>query len=255
MPQIHLRAEAGDYAPLVLLPGDPNRAKLVAGVFDGGLDKARLVNEHRLLLGYTGTYKGVPVSVQTSGIGTPSFSIVMEELINLGVKRFIRIGTCGGIGRGIATGDIVVATAAVPADGATRTYLHGDPFAPAADFELTRALVDAARGRGFEPNVGVVSSVDVFYNTDPDYAAKMRGRGILAVEMEAAALFYLAMREQGRRNPVRGACILTVSDTLAPEDDSVGADYMSLDDLEAATMRMIEIALAAGTSEAGAAGG
>jgi purine-nucleoside phosphorylase len=178
----------------------------------------------------------------------------MEELINLGVKRFIRTGTCGGIGRGVNTGDVVIATAAAPDDGATRTYLHGDHFAPAADFELTRSLVDAARGRGIEPHIGVVTSVDVFYNTDPDYAVKMRGRGIVAVEMEASALFYLAMREQGRRNPVSGACILTVSDTLAPEDEAVGADYMSLEDLEAATVRMIEIALEAGTAEAGAAG-
>jgi purine-nucleoside phosphorylase len=249
MPQIHLRAEAGDYAPLVLLPGDPGRAKMIAGLFDGGLDQARLVNEHRSLLGYTGTYNGVPISVQTSGMGTPSFSIVMEELINLGAKRFIRTGTCGGIGRGLHTGDVVVATAAVPADGATRTYLHGDAFAPVADFELTRALVDAARARGIEPNPGLVQSVDVFYNTDPDYAAKMRSRGVAAVEMEASALFYLALREQGKGNDVRGACILTVSDTLVAEEEAVGADYMSLEDLEAATKRMIEIALEAGTAE------
>ena len=250
MPQIHLRAEPGDYAPLVLRPGDPNRAKLIAGMFDGGLEAARLVNEHRLMLGYTGTYGGVPVSVQTSGMGTPSFSIVMEELINLGVTRFIRTGTCGGIGSGLKTGDVVVATAAVPADGATRTYLRGDPFAPAADFELTRALVDTARARGVDPTVGVVSSVDVFYNTESDYAAKMRSRGIVAVEMEASALFYLAMRELGRGNDVRGACILTVSDTLIADEDAVGADYMSLDALEAATVRMIEIALEAGTTAA-----
>ena len=248
MPQIHLRAEQGDYATLVLLPGDPGRATMMAGLLDGGLDSARLVNRHRSLLGYTGTYKGKPVSIQTSGMGTPSFSIVMEELINLGVKRFIRTGTCGGIGRGLRTGDMVIATAAVPADGATRTYLHGDPFAPAADFELTRALVDAARRHDLAPVIGVVQSVDVFYNTDPDYATKMRSRGIVAVEMEASALFYLAMREQGSSNNVRGACILTVSDTLTHDDENVGADYMSLDDLEAATRRMIEIALEAGTA-------
>jgi len=248
MPQIHLRAEPGDYAPLVLLPGDPGRATMMAGMLDGGLDNVRQVNEHRSLLGYTGTYKDVPVSVQTSGMGTPSFSIVMEELLNLGVNRFIRTGTCGGIGRGLRTGDLVVATAAVPADGATRTYLRGDAFAPAADFDLTRALVDTARSRGVEPGVGVVQTVDVFYNTEPDYASKMRGRGIVAVEMEAAALFYLAMREQGRPNDVRAGCILTVSDTLAPEDDAIAADYMSLEDLEAATRLMIEIALEAGAT-------
>ncbi|MEO6350729.1 MAG: purine-nucleoside phosphorylase [Candidatus Limnocylindrales bacterium] len=248
MPQIHLRAEPGDYAPLVLLPGDPNRAKLIAGMFDGGIESARLVNDHRMMLGYTGTYKGMPVSVQTSGIGTPSFSIVMEELLNLGVKRFIRAGTCGGIGRGLRTGDVVVATAAIPADGATRTYLHGDAFAPAADFELTRALIDTARARGIDVQSGVVQSVDVFYNADPDYASKMRSRGVVAVEMEASALFYLAMRELGKGNDVKAACILTVSDTLVADEEAVGGDYMSLADLEAATVKMIEIALEAGTT-------
>ena len=248
MPQIHLRAEPGDYAPLVLLPGDPNRATLIAKLFDGGLEKAKLVNNNRLLLGYTGTYKGVPVSVQTSGIGTPSFSIVMEELLNLGVKSFIRTGSCGGIGLGLKTGDIVIATAAVPADGATRTYLHGDPFAPAADFGLTRALVDSARANGVEPAVGVVQSVDVFYNPDADYASKMRSRNVVAVEMEAAALFYLQMRERGSGNDVRAGCILTVSDTLVKDDESFGADFLSPEELEAATTTMIQIALEAGTT-------
>jgi len=248
MPQIHLRAEPGDYAPLVLLPGDPNRATLIAKLFDGGLESAKLVNNNRLLLGYTGTFKGVPVSVQTSGIGTPSFSIVMEELIILGAKRFIRTGSCGGVGAGLITGDVVIATAAVPADGATRTYLHGDPFAPAADFGLTRALVDSARANGVEPAVGVVQSVDVFYNSDADYASKMRSRNVVAVEMEAAALFYLAMREQGRGNDVRAACILTVSDTLVKDDESFGSDFLTPEQLEAATAKMIQIALEAGTT-------
>ena len=248
MPQIHLRAERGDYAPLVLMPGDPGRATMMAGLLDGGLDKARLVNQHRSLLGYTGTYKGKPVSIQTSGIGTPSFSIVMEELLMLGAQTFIRTGTCGGIARDLKTGDVVVATASVPMDGSTRSYLHGDPFAPAADFELTRALIDTARAKGIDPHPGVVQSVDVFYNPDADYAAKMRSRGVIAVEMEASALFYLAMRQQALGENVRGGCILTVSDTLIKDDDVVGADYMSLDALEAATKSMIEIALEAGTS-------
>ena len=248
MPQIHLRAERGDYAPLVLMPGDPGRATMMAGLLDGGVDNTRLVNKHRSLFGYTGTYHDKPVSIQTSGIGTPSFSIVMEELLMLGVTRFIRTGTCGGIGKGLRTGDLVVATASVPADGSTRTYLHGDPYAPVADFELTRALVDAARAKGLEPNPGLVQSVDVFYNPDSDYASKMRSRGVIAVEMEASALFYLAAREQGLGRDVRGACILTVSDTLIKDDDVVGADYMALEDLEKATTKMIEVALEAGTS-------
>src|SRR5687767_15685656 len=101
MPQIHLRAEVGDYAPLVLLPGDPNRATRVAELFDGGLDGARLVNDHRGMLGYTGTYRGTPVSVQTTGMGTPSLAIAVEGLLRLGGRRLVRIGTTGGIGRGI----------------------------------------------------------------------------------------------------------------------------------------------------------
>jgi purine-nucleoside phosphorylase len=249
MPQIHLRAEEGDYAPTVLLPGDPNRATRVAEMFDGGLESARLVNDHRKLLGYTGTYQGRPVSVQTSGMGTPSMAIVAEELLRLGVKRLIRIGTCGGIGRGIRTGDIVVATAAAPVDGSTRTYLHGDPYAPAADFELTRALVDGARAKGITPHIGQVASVDVFYNPDEDYVTKWRSRGVLAFEMEAAVLFYLASRAAAGGADVRAGCILTVSDTLA-EDENYETTYLPLSELESATDRMIEVALTAGPESA-----
>lgn len=248
MPQIHLRAEVGDYAPYVLLPGDPERATRIASRFDGGLEKARLVNSRRGLLGYTGTWKGRPVSVQTTGIGTPSLSIVVEELLRLGVTRLVRAGTTGGIGRGIRTGDLIVATAAVPADGATRTYLHGDPYAPAADFELTRRLVGTARALGVEPFVGLVATVDAFYNPDEDYVSKWRSRNVLGFEMEAAALFYLAARAAAQGSDVRAACILTVSDTLS-EVDTIEGTYMSLDDLARATDRMVEVALIAGTSD------
>ena len=101
MPQIYLRAEAGDYAPLVLLPGDPGRATMIAGLFDGGLDKARLVNPASLAARLYGHVQGQAGQRPDEGMGTPSFSIVMEELLMLGVKRFIRTGTCGGIGRGL----------------------------------------------------------------------------------------------------------------------------------------------------------
>ncbi len=247
MPQIHLRAEVGDYAPLVLLPGDPNRATRIAELFDGGLAASRLVNDHRGMLGYTGTFKGTPVSVQTSGMGTPSLSIIVEELLRLGARRLIRVGTTGGIGRGVRTGDLVIATAAAPVDGATRTYLRGDPYAPAADFDLTRALVDAARVAGVQPHIGLIATVDVFYNPDEDYVTKWRARHVLGFEMEAAALFTLASRAAAAGDDVRAACILTVSDTLSEEETSEGT-YLSLDDLEQATDRMIEIALAAGAS-------
>ena len=243
MPQIHLRAEDGDYAPLVLLPGDPNRASRIAERFDAG--SVRQVNEHRGLFGYTGTYGGVPVSVQTSGMGTPSLSIVVEELLRLGARRLIRVGTCGGIAMGLRTGDLVIATAACPVDGATRTYLHGEPYAPAADFDLTRALVDAASAAGVEAQTGLVASVDVFYNTDDDYAKRWRDRGVLAFEMEASALFFLAARAG-----VQAACALTVSDVLS-EEVTTEETYLPLDELDRAIDRMIDIALAAGTGQAG----
>jgi purine-nucleoside phosphorylase len=240
MPQIHLRAEEGDYAPLVLLPGDPNRARRISERFDPG--SARPVNEHRGLFGYTGTYNGTPVSVQTSGMGTPSMSIVAEELLRLGASRLIRVGTCGGIATGLKTGDLVIATASCPVDGATATYLHGEAYAPAADFALTRALVDAADAAGIGARTGLVASVDVFYNTDGDYAQRWRGRGVLAFEMEASALFFLAARAG-----VQAACALTVSDVLS-EDVSTEESYLPLDELDRAIDRMITVALEAGTA-------
>ena len=245
MPQIHLRAEDGDYAPVVLLPGDPNRATWISEKFDAG--SVRQVNSHRGLLGYTGTYKGVPVSVQTSGMGAPSISIVVEELLRLGAKKLIRVGTCGGIGRGIKTGEIVVALAATPVDGATATYLHGEPYAPTADFGLVRALVGAAEKRGLAPHVGQVATVDVFYNPDSDYFSKWRSRGVLAFEMETSVLYYLASRACAAGADVAAATILTVSDVLSEEATSEES-YLPLDELNKAIERTIEIALEAGTA-------
>ena len=240
MPQIHLRAEEGDYAPLVLLPGDPNRARRISERFDEG--SVRQVNDHRGMFGLTGTYDGTPVSVQTSGMGTPSLSIVVEELLRLGATRLIRVGTCGGIATDLKTGDLVIATAACPVDGATTTYLHGEAYAPAADFNLTRALVDAATAAGIEVQTGLVASVDVFYNTDDDYAKRWRERGVLAFEMEASALFFLAARAG-----VQAACALIVSDVLS-EEVTTEESYLPLEELDRAIDGMIEVALKAGTA-------
>jgi purine-nucleoside phosphorylase len=251
MPQIHLRAEPGDYAPIVLLPGDPNRATRIAAQFDGGLAAVRQVNSHRTLYGYTGTFRGTPVSVQTTAMGAPSAAIVVEELLRLGVRRLLRVGTCGGIATGLRTGDFVIASSAAPADGATATYLHGEPYAPGADFELTRALVDATRSRDLPYRVGQVCTVDVFYNPDADYFSKWRERGILAFEMESSVLFYLAARAGAAGDDVRAATILTVSDILSEVDTSEGT-YLSLEELERRTDVMIEVALEAAISGTGA---
>jgi purine-nucleoside phosphorylase len=247
MPQIHLRAEAGDYAPLVLLPGDPNRARWIAEKFDGGLAATRLVNDHRGMLGYTGMYKGKPVSVQTSGMGAPSMAIVVEELLRLGCTRLVRVGTCGGIGRGIRTGDLVIAASAAPFDGATAVYMHGEPYAPSADFGLVRALVDSCDRLGQKVHVGQVATVDVFYNPDGDYFSRWRDRGVLAFEMESSVMYYLASRAKAQGVDVRAATILTVSDLLSEETNSEES-YLPLDELNRSIERMIEVALEAGAA-------
>lgn len=251
MPQIVLRGEPEDYAPVVLLPGDPGRAESIAGRFDGGIDGARLVSSHRGMLGWTGTYRDVPISVQTTGMGAPSMAIIVEELLRLGVRRMIRVGTCGGIADGICTGDVIVATAASPVDGASRTHLGGDPFAPVADFTLTRDLVDEARTAGLPTHVGPVATVDLLYNPHPAYVPTWRARGILALEMEAAVLFYLAGRSRDGAESARAACILTVSDVLGA-GSTTEESYLPLDELERATDRMVEVALAVATARAGA---
>jgi DeoD family purine-nucleoside phosphorylase len=224
MPQIHLR---------------------IAEKFDGGLGAARQVNDNRGLLGYTGTYKSVPVSVQTSGMGAPTMSIVVEELLRVGAERLIRVGTCGGIGRGIKTGEIVIASAASPVDGATRTYLHGDPYAPTADFGLVRTLVETAEKLGHKPHVGQVATVDVFYNPDSDYFSKWRSRGVLAFEMETSVLYYLVSRAHAGGAKAAAASILTVSDVMSERSTSEES-YMPLDELNRSIESAIEIALEAG---------
>ncbi len=166
MTQIHLHAEAGDYAPVVLLPGDPNRATRMAARFDGGLEGSRLVNANRGLLGYSGTVDGVPVSVQTTGMGTPTTSIVVEELINLGVTTFIRVGTCGGY-HGMGLGHVVVALAAVASGGIGPILGHGESTAPTADFDVVLTLAQASRDAGLTTHIGPIVTSDVFYDPHP----------------------------------------------------------------------------------------
>jgi purine-nucleoside phosphorylase len=213
MPQIHLHAEPGDYAAVVLLPGDPNRATRIAARFDGGLEGSRLVSEHRGLLGYTGTVDGVPVSVQTTMMGAPTTSIVMEELINLGATTFIRVGTTGGFG-GLGIGDAVVALAAAGAAGMSGILGANEPTAPTADYEVVQALVTASLAIGLVTHTGPIVTSDVFYDPHPDGVARWGRRGYLSVEMESAAVFLLAMRERAKGRPVRAGSILTVSDII-----------------------------------------
>ncbi|HEY7294315.1 MAG TPA: purine-nucleoside phosphorylase, partial [Dehalococcoidia bacterium] len=178
---IHIHATAADLAPVVLLPGDPDRARRTAAL----LDAARCYNENRGLLGFTGTFRGRPLSVQTTGMGAPSAAIVAEELVMLGAKTLIRIGTAGGATERVQAGDVVIATASVPLDGTTRTYLAGEPYAPVADFAVASALVHAAAAANVTPHVGLVATGDALYAESAEHAARWAARGVLAFEMEA----------------------------------------------------------------------
>ena len=213
MTPLHIRAQPGDVAPAVLLPGDPGRATFIAETF---FDAPARYNGYRGLLGYTGLYRGMPVSVQTTGMGCPSLAIVVEELVQLGARTLVRVGTAGIIGKDVAPGDLVVATASVPQDGTTRMYLRGEPHAPAASFEVTRALAEAAKVEGNtagnEPvpvHIGLIQTEDAFYATTPDDVARLAARGVLAVEMEASALFLL-----GQLRGVRTGCALVASNRI-----------------------------------------
>jgi DeoD family purine-nucleoside phosphorylase len=249
--QIHLHAEPGAYAPVVLLPGDPNRATRMADRLDGGLGATTLVNANRGLLGYTGTLDGVPISIQTTMMGTPTTAIVMEELLNLGCTTFIRVGTTGGY-RGTSLGDVVVALSAVASGGIGPILGGGEATAPTADYAVVQALVAAATDAGLVTHVGPVVTSDVFYDPHPAGPGRWGARGYLSAEMETAAVFLLAMRERAKGRPVRAGTILTVSDViLDPADIPEGGhgwERLPEDELQARIDRTIGAALAAGAA-------
>lgn len=205
MPTPHISAERGDFAPTILLPGDPLRARHIAENF---LDDTREVTAVRNMLGYTGSYQGIPVSVMGTGMGIPSASIYATELITeYGVERLIRVGSCGGILPSVGIRDVILAIGACTDSGVNRVRYGGNDFAATADFALLRAAAEAAEDKGVEVKVGNVHSADLFYNPDPEAFDRMEAMGVLAVEMEAAGLYGVAA-EKG----TRALSILTVSD-------------------------------------------
>src|SRR5256714_5396424 len=183
---IHVRAEPGDYAEACLLPGDPLRAKYIAETY---FDNAVQRNAERGMLGYTGEFEGAAVSVQATGMGCPSAAIVMEELVKLGVRRFLRVGTCGGLQHALQLGDLIVAVSAVPADGTARHYVNQEPHVPTADWELVHGAVHAAKELDQPMRVGAIASSATFYDPDPARHNRRSAPGALGVEMEAAVLF------------------------------------------------------------------
>jgi purine-nucleoside phosphorylase len=234
---IHVRAEAGDYAEACLLPGDPLRAKYIAETF---FDDAVPRNQERGMLGYSGTFEGEPVSVQATGMGCPSAAIVVEELVQLGVKRLLRVGTCGGLQPDLSLGDLIVAVSAVASDRTVEKLVGFEPHVPTADFSLVHGAVHAAKGLGKPVRVGPIVSSDVFYNPDEGQYERWSSRGILAVEMEASVLFTL-----GALRKVQAGCLLTVSDVV------VEGEFVRISDEEMRTAvdQMTELALRTITSD------
>lgn len=232
MPTPHISASKGDFAPTVLLPGDPLRAKYIAENF---LDGANQVNEVRNMLGFTGSYEGVPVSVMGTGMGIPSASIYATELVTeYDVERLIRVGSCGGVTEKVAIRDVILAIGACTDSGVNRVRYGDEDFAAVADYWLLKAAEEAAAARGIEVKVGNVHSADLFYNPDPEAFDRMEAMGVLAVEMEAAGLYGVAA-EKG----VRALTICTVSDHIRTGEET------SSEEREQTFNDMVSIALEA----------
>ena len=204
-PTPHISAGPGEFAEAILLPGDPLRARHIA---ENHLTDAREVTAVRNMLGYTGSYRGLPVSVMGTGMGIPSASIYAHELVSeYGVRRLIRVGSCGGVADNLALRDVILAVGACTDSDVNRRRYGDCDFAAVADFGLLRAAADAAESEEIRYRAGVVHTGDLFYAPESTYFDSMRGMGVLAVEMEAAGLYGLAA-ELG----ARALAILTVSD-------------------------------------------
>jgi purine-nucleoside phosphorylase len=230
----HIDAAPGEVAPHVLMPGDPLRARWIAETF---LQDAACYNEVRGMLGYTGTYRGHRVSVQGSGMGQPSMSIYANELFReYDVRTVVRVGSCGALTEDLRLRDLVLASGACTDSSMNRIRFSGLDYAPVADFELLRAAYDAAQAtqRDVSARVGLIMSSDSFYHPRPELTARMVEHGVLAVEMEASALYTLAA-EFGRR----ALCICTVSDHVVTGEQTTAVERQET------FADMVEIALEA----------
>jgi purine-nucleoside phosphorylase len=228
----HIGAKPGEIAPRVLLPGDPLRAKWIAETY---LEDAKCYSNVRGMLGFTGTYEGVSVSVQGSGMGMPSASIYYHELLaEYGATSLIRVGSCGALTEELQLRDVVVASASSTDSAMNRVRFDGlVDYAPVASFELLRTAVDVAAALGVPVHVGQVFAADAFYTDRPDLFDKLAAYGVLAVEMESAALYTLAARFRAR-----ALTLLTVSDHI-----KTGAQTTA-QEREQTFAHMVEVALA-----------
>ena len=229
-PTPHINATPDDIAKTVLMPGDPLRAKFVAENF---LEEPVLFNNVRGIQGYTGKYKGERVSVMASGMGMPSIGIYSYELFAFfGVENIIRIGSAGSMSENVKVRDLVFGMGACTNSSFASQYNLPGTFAPTADFDLLRRSVDIAERMGLNYHVGQLFSSDVFYNDDPTVTERWRKMGVLAVEMEAAALYMNAAR-LGKR----ALAVCTISDSL------ITGESLSAEERQNSFREMMEVAL------------
>ncbi|HDZ3743332.1 TPA: purine-nucleoside phosphorylase [Vibrio cholerae] len=226
----HINAQMGDFADVVLMPGDPLRAKYIAENF---LDNAVQVCDVRNMFGYTGTYKGRKISVMGHGMGIPSCSIYVTELIkDYGVKKIIRVGSCGAVNEGIKVRDVVIGMGACTDSKVNRIRFKDHDFAAIADYKMVKAAEEAAKVRGIDVKVGNLFSAELFYTPDPSMFDVMDKYGIVGVEMEAAGIYGVAA-EYG----AKALAICTVSDHIKTGEQTTSEERQNTFN------EMIEIAL------------
>jgi purine-nucleoside phosphorylase len=229
---IHIAAAKGQIAESILLPGDPLRAKFIAETF---LEKSEKFNDVRNMFGYTGTYKGERVSVMGTGMGMPSISIYANELMrDYGVKKLVRVGTCGALVAEVKVRDMILGISASTDSAANKVRFRGMDYASAPSFRLLEAAYKAAVERKMPVHVGKIISSDSFYTEDPDQWRLWARFGVIGVEMEAAELYTLAAKYG-----VEALAVLTVSDHLVTHEDTTPAER------EKTFLSMIEVGLAA----------
>jgi purine-nucleoside phosphorylase len=232
VPTPHIAAEPGDFAPVVLMPGDPRRARRIAEEL---FDEPRLVSEVRGILGFTGTFDGHAVSVLASGMGGPSIAIYATELARFyGVTRIVRVGTAGGLRSNVALGSVVAASAAHTDSAMTTRWVPGVSLAAAPSFELLAAAVAAAERDAVPLRVGPVFSSDTFYSDDPELVGRLGALGTLAVEMETATLYAVGARER-----IETLALVTIT------DDLVAGTHLSVEEREGGFGAAARLALAA----------
>jgi purine-nucleoside phosphorylase len=226
----HIAAAPGEVAETVLLPGDPLRAEWITKTY---LDDVTCYSRVRNMLGFTGTYRGQRVSVQGTGMGQPSLAIYVHELLaEYGARTLVRVGSCGALVDSVAIRDVVIAITACTDSSMNHLRFEGVDYAPAADYQLLRRAVDGAEAAGLPVHVGPILSGDSFYNDRPELTQRLAEYGVLAVEMEASALYTLAAK-----HGASALAICTVSDSL------VTGEHTTADERERTFAAMAELAL------------